>query len=145
MLKKALLSVPVCCFLFSVCVCCFSFMYLCVCLTCCLFTQPSMPRPAFGTSLGLVKVAHFPFCPYSLFLPSSFHISHISTSSSTITSTIITSSFDGRTPAPFKPSHIRNKLTNLHLSKTHTKAQSITNPTLTLPQNEHCVKAAGIE
>lgn len=54
----------------------FSFIYVCILLTCFLFNQLSTPRPAFGTSLGLVKLAHFPlFCVspffyFSLLLPS---------------------------------------------------------------------------
>lgn len=64
--------VPVGYFLFCLCAVLFFPMFLC--LTCCLFNQLSMPQPAFGTSLGLVKLAHFPLFTV---LPL-IHFSHIS-------------------------------------------------------------------
>lgn len=126
-------SLECACGLLALTVCVFLFLHVFVCLTLYLFTQPSMPRPAFGTSLGLVKLAHFPIFPYSLFL-ASFHFSRIITSSFSTTFTL--------THQPFFNLHgIRDSQT----SQTHANTPSITNPKLTLPQNEHCVKAAGTE
>lgn len=100
------------CGLLPLTVCVFLFLHISVCLTLCLFTQPSMPRPAFGTSLGLVKLAHFPIFPYSLFL-TSFHFSRIITSSFSTTFT--------PTHQPFFNLHgIRNRLTNFPNIYKHT-------------------------
>lgn len=127
-------SLECACGLLALTVCVFLFLHVFVCLTLCLFTQPSMPRPAFGTSLGLVKLAHFPIFPYSLFF-ASFHFSRIITSSFSTTFTL--------TRQPFLTS--TGSETDSQTSQTHTNTPSITNPKLTLPQNEHCVKAAGTE
>lgn len=78
---------------------------------------------------------HLPFTP-SLFLPP---FSHISQSTSSTTSTTTTSSFNGQTPTQ----SATNSLTSP--CQTHTNTQSITNPKVALPQNEHSVKAAGTE
>lgn len=121
-----------------VCLCCFDFTYLCVCLTCCLFTQPSMPRPAFGTRLGLVKLAHFP--PFLLSFLCCVLPCLISHSPSP-------------PPPPQPPPRspimalFNQQATHSQPSpcQTHTNTQSITNPKLALLQNEHRVWAVGTE
>lgn len=120
-------------FLFSVCVVLSS--CICVCLTCCLFAQLSMPRPAFGTSLRLVKLAHcftYPSILLFFLLPSLCHMSR-STSSTCTTSTATT--FTSRPLS--NPHTFSNALPNLLLSNTQTH-----NPSLT--QNGHYPKTSPV-
>lgn len=98
--------------LLSVCVCAVFFPMF-SCLTCCLFNQLPMPQPAFGTSLGLVKLAHFPLFP----LLSLIHFSPISFAT---TSTVTVPCSHWRTiKNNTTPIVISNKLTKLLLSNAH--------------------------
>lgn len=147
MLKEALLRVSLGCVLSSVCVCVFvlffSFMYRCVCLTCCLFTQPSMPRPAFGTSLGLVKMAHFPTFPFFFvpsFLPSYLTVHLVHHHSLRHHHHLLLPLRAKPEPSPLQTTtQISNSLTNLPLRQTHTNTRSITNPKLAPPQKTSTV------
>lgn len=108
--------------LLSVCVClclCVLFLFPCFShLTCCVFNQLLMPQPAFGTSLGLVKLARFPLLSVPHFL-----LSHQCTSPQPQLSLRpcldCTTLSKNTTPTPPTPHVISNKLTKLLPSNAH--------------------------